>query len=148
MACGNVMWRFRTCESSGCGPRVVGIRLRGKRIPLGFSQGRFSPRLPRSHCRAIGTPGARDLRMTNPTYEIRKENRAAYYLGTESGLVATGDVALEGADGLLLAADDPLHEVADGDEADDAVVLDHGQMAEVVLGHEGEALIDGMVRGD
>ena len=63
-------------------------------------------------------------------------------------LVAAGDVAFEGADGFLLAADDPLDEIANRDEADDLVVLDHREMAEAVLGHEGEAFVDGVAKGD
>ena len=73
---------------------------------------------------------------------------AAHLRGVGSGGVGAGDVLFEGLDGLFLAGDDPLDQVADGDDAEDAVALEHGEMAEVVLGHQAHALVHGLVGGD
>src|SRR5208337_2653095 len=60
--------------------------------------------------------------------------------------IRTRDVALERLDGVFLAADHPLHHIADGDDAHHPVAIDHGQVAEVALGHHIHAIVHGVLR--
>src|SRR5262249_30123764 len=59
-----------------------------------------------------------------------------------SGRVLAGDVVLKLVDGRLLIGNDPLHEVADGEDTYHLVALEHRQVSHPLLGHEGEALVD------
>ena len=62
--------------------------------------------------------------------------------------VSAGDVAFEGLNVVLVAGDDPLDEIADRNDADNVVAVDNGQMTKVVVGHEIEAVVDGVARSN
>jgi hypothetical protein len=55
--------------------------------------------------------------------------------------ISARDVALKRLNRLLLAGNDPLHQVSDGDDSDHRVILNHGQVPEVALGHQRHALV-------
>jgi len=58
------------------------------------------------------------------------------------------DVGLELLDVAALGGDDVVHEVADGDEAGELAVFEHGEMADAVVGHQVEAFLNGAVGGN
>ncbi len=71
------------------------------------------------------------------------------WIDTDVGsAVGAGDVVFELVDGFGLGGDDPVDEVADGDDAGDLLVLQDGQVANAQLGHEAHAILDGLLGGD
>src|SRR5487761_2014438 len=62
--------------------------------------------------------------------------------------ISTGDVFGQGIDGMFVAFDDPLDEIADGDEADDFIILHDREMAEMFLCHQVHAILNGMFGRD
>src|SRR5215470_12143168 len=55
------------------------------------------------------------------------------------------DVLLELLDAELLLADDPLDEIADGDDADEPPAVEDGKMADVLVGHDHHAFLDRVI---
>src|SRR5215472_11478884 len=60
--------------------------------------------------------------------------------------VRSRDVTFEFLNRLRLARDNPLHQIADRDHADDDVVLQHRKVTKTMFGHDGHALIHRMTR--
>jgi hypothetical protein len=60
--------------------------------------------------------------------------------------IVSRDVALQMADGLLMRRDDPVYEIADGDDARHLVPVHDGQVADAILRHQAHALVDGVSR--
>ena len=55
------------------------------------------------------------------------------------------DVAFELLDREILFVDDSLHQIADGDNADDLVIYEHREVADPLLSHECHAFFDGLL---
>src|SRR5712692_489620 len=66
--------------------------------------------------------------------------------GDVSGWVLPRDVVLQLLDGLFLLGDDPLHQVANRDHSHYMLAFHDRQMAYAVVGHDGHALIHGVLR--
>ena len=49
-------------------------------------------------------------------------------------------------DRRALRGDDPVHEVANREDADNGRAIDYGQVPNAVFGHEAEALFDRVIR--
>src|SRR5512133_1282273 len=86
---------------------------------------------PASHARPVAR--ARESTAIRPRYP-RPETTAG------SRRVVAADERLEARDGLGLLRHDGAHEVADAEHADDLVALDHGQVADAVMGDHPQAL--------
>src|ERR1035441_10745297 len=62
--------------------------------------------------------------------------------GLALGWVLSRDVAFQVPDGFFLTRDDPFHQIADRYHADDGALLDYRKVPEMVIRHDGHALVD------
>src|SRR5687767_4384262 len=79
------------------------------------------------------------VRPTGGTFAGRRGPR-----GGTSKRPSAVDVAFQLLDRVLLVFDDRFDEVAYRDDADDAILLDHGQVTDALLGDDAHALVDGI----
>src|ERR1019366_5353159 len=59
--------------------------------------------------------------------------------------IRSGDVAVQLANCIVLRADYPVHQVADGDDADDAVGIENWKISDLARGHHIHALANGLL---
>src|SRR5215469_2789870 len=59
--------------------------------------------------------------------------------------IFSNDIALQFLNRMFLSGDDPLHQVADGQHTLDCFVLNDREMAYTACGHNGHALVDGLL---
>ena len=55
--------------------------------------------------------------------------------------IGSRNVALKCLNRLLLTGDYPFHQISDGDNTNDRIIMNDRQMAEIVLGHESHAFV-------
>src|ERR1017187_1811115 len=63
------------------------------------------------------------------------------------GELLSRDVAFQVPDRLFVTGDDPFHQIADRHYADGGAVLDYRKVPEMAIGHDGHALVDGVLAG-
>ena len=75
-----------------------------------------------------------------PAAYLNRRRQACRYKGLAR--VTAMDIALKVRDGGALAGDHPLDQIADRDDTDNFVAIDHGQMSNAFVGHEMQAFFD------
>src|SRR6185295_2082405 len=103
---------------------------------LGFEQRAFS-----------GEAGdANELGHARYSPFIRLVSRRGFL--ANSGGVGARDVVLQLVNDVLVAANGPLDQIANGDYARDGLAVEHRQVADVASGHQAQALVHGVLGRD